>query len=161
MYNYRILILSILLFFSCEKNKTKSTEETTTLLYEVYAERSDFEKFLSFYDEDMVLEDFIFGERIEGKENFKAFFDWPNPKFQKLEDKALIVKDIIVNKNKAVVRGYFTPFKWGDYTSERMHFTTILEFNESGKIVKHQDWINYPSTLIDYNTRKNSNDWLK
>lgn len=161
MHTHRILFLLVLLFFSCQKNETASTEETTTLLYQIYAEREDFERFLSFYDEDMVLEDFIFGERIEGKETFKEFFDWPNPKFQKLEDKALVVKDITVQKNKAIIRGYFTPFKWGDYTSERMHFTTILEFNKAGKIIKHQDWINYPNTLIDYNKRKNSNDWLK
>ena len=74
MHTNRIFILLTLLFFSCEKNETASTAETTALLYGIYAERSDFEKFLSFYDEDMVLEDFIFGERIEGKESFKAFF---------------------------------------------------------------------------------------
>lgn len=161
MFKTQIFFLLSLLVLSCKKKETNSIEDTTVRLYEVYAARTDFEQFLSFYDNEMVLEDFIFGERIVGKANFRAFFDWPNPKFQLLEDSALVVEDITANGNKAIVRGYFKRFKWGDHTTERMHFTTILEFNADGKIVKHQDWINYPSSLIDYNKRKNSNDWLK
>ena len=161
MNRYLAYFFLIFIVVSCDKNKTQSTKEITTQLYKVYRERADFEKFLSFYDEDMILEDFIFGERIEGKENFKAFFDWPNPKFQKLEADALVVEDIIVEDSKAVVTGYFTSFKWGEYESKPMRFTTILEFNEAGKIIKHKDWINYHNTLIDYEKRKDSNDWLR
>ena len=41
-----------------------------------------------------------------------------------------------------------------------MHFTSILYFNESGKITKQIDWINYPNNLLDNNSRANSNRWL-
>ena len=159
---YTIGLLICLLFTTaCKETHKISVEEITLQWYDVYQERSDFEHFLSFYDEEMVLEDFIFGVRVEGRENFKAFFDWPNPNFKKLEDKTLVVTETVIDKNRAVLIGYFTPFKWGEVTSEAMHFTTILEFNESGKIIKQQDWFNYSNSLVNYDTRKNSNEWLK
>jgi hypothetical protein len=62
--------------------------------------------------------------------------------------------------NKVVTTGHFTAFKWGELEIEAMQFTSILTFNSSGKIIKQVDWINYPSYLVDYNNRKNSNKWI-
>lgn len=150
----------ILLFFISCHNQDSVIKQTVKDYYQTYQERNDFQKFLSFYDEEMILEDIIFGEKINGLEKFEEFFDWENPKFKKLSEKTLIVQEQIFDKNKVVTKGYFTPFKWGDYECESMNFTTILTFNENGKIIKHVDWINYPSTLIDYEKRKNSNEWI-
>jgi len=146
-------------FYSCHENDI-NTKQIIESYYQTYQDRNNFQKFLSFYDENIILEDIMFGEKIIGKEKFAEFFDWENPKFKKLEEKTLIIKEQIFDKNKVVTKGYFTPFKWGEYECEAMHFTTILTLNETGKIIKHVDWINYPSTLIDYEKRKNSNDWI-
>ena len=150
-----------MIFYSCSSPKSKHIEHIVEEYYKVYSERQDFEQFLGFYDEHMILEDIIFGERIIGKAAFRDFFDWENPNFQLLGDSCLIVSEQIIHGNQAITKGYFTPFRWGEYECEAMHFTSILTFNEDGKIVKHLDWINYPAGLIDYDKRKNANKWIK
>ena len=146
-------------------NSCTSTEpdisDTTKEYYSTYQERSDFDKFLNFYDENMVLEDIMLGERMVGKAAFASFFDWNNPKFQKLEAIALFVEQQIIQGKHVVTQGYFTSFKWGDTEVGTMYFTTILTFNDNGKIIKHVDWINYPNELVDYRNRKDSNSWIK
>lgn len=150
-----------LLFYSCKTNQSYSTQEIIEDYYQVFNERQAFEDFLDFYADSILLEDIINGDKIVGKQSLRDFFDWSNPDFECLEANSLYVLEQVVNKNKAVVKGYFTAFKWGDATFEAMHFTTILTLNESGKIVKQVDWINYPATLVNYNERKNSNEWIK
>lgn len=128
--------------------------------YQTYAEREDFEKFLSFYDSSIVLEDMIYGNRVTGIENFRAFFDWPNPNFESKDSVALVVINQVIDENTVVTEGYFTPFSWGGLDVEAMYFTMILTFNEEGKINRHVDWINYPEYLIDNSSKKNSNEWI-
>jgi hypothetical protein len=151
----------VLIFSSCSNKETNKTEKTVEDYYKIFNERRDLERFMSFYDENIVLEDMINGDRIVGKEELRNFFDWDNPDFQSLAGDKLIVNEKIIQENKAVVKGYFTKFKWNQTEFEAMHFTTLLTFDESGAIVQQVDWINYPSTLVDYNTRSNSNQWIK
>ena len=148
------------IFLACNNKPDNNTQKIAQEYYEVYSEREDFEQLMSFYDTSAVLEDHITGYRLVGKDSIRLFLDWPNPKFSKLEEKALVVEKIIVDERTAVVQGYFTPFTWGDITVEAMYFTTLLEFNRNGKIVKHTDWINYPNDLLNYENRKNSNAWI-
>ncbi len=42
-----------------------------------------------------------------------------------------------------------------------MHFTTLLTVNEAGQIIRQVDWINYPASLVNYNERNNSNEWIQ
>lgn len=154
-------ILILLIFSACQSQQDSSIDKSVDDFYRVFSQRQDFEQFLSFYAEDIVLEDMVNGDKIEGKEAMRNFFDWTNPNFELLGENALVVLEKVIDKNKAVVKGYFTPFRWGEAEFEAMHFTTILTFNESGKIIKQVDWINYPATLVDYSNRKNSNDWIK
>ncbi len=154
---YLLVLVSILL--GCSQSEELNLQPVVDDYYKTYAERENFDKFLAFYDSSMVLEDMIFGEKIEGLENFKAFFDWPNPNFELKDSVALVVRDQVIGISDVITSGYFTPFSWGDVEVETMQFTTILTFNKEGKIIKHVDWINYPSYLIDYETRKNSNEW--
>jgi hypothetical protein len=137
------------------------TKNIVSDFYKVYAQRSNFEQFLSYYSEDAILEDIINGDKIEGKAALKSFFDWSNPNFKKNKVTTLVVSEQIIDGNKAVVKGYFTPFQWGTASFEAMHFTTILTFNAAGKIIKQVDWINYPANLIDYSKRKNANEWIE
>lgn len=162
MSSFKLIIVIFAFLFSCKSNSSNNHDLKYTIdeYYQTYAERQDFEKFLAFYDSSMVLEDIVFGERIEGLANFRAFFDWSNPIFELQDSVALIVTDQIIEKNDVVTSGYFTPFTWGGIDVEAMHFTTILRFNTEGKIIQHVDWINYPSYLINYESRKNSNEWI-
>lgn len=160
MKNLLFLVIILVGILGCDQPGKVDLMEITTRYHQTYAERSDFQKFLSFYADTMVLEDIVFGERIEGREELARFFDWENPGFSLRDSVAIVVADQIIEGEKAVIQGYFTPFTWDGMDVEAMHFTTILEFNEAGKIIKHIDWINYPAYLIDYEKRKNSNLWI-
>ena len=159
IYIYILLGLGLI---SCS-NPEKSADYTKIIqsYYKTYQKRDDFKKFLDFYAEDMVLEDMITGDKIKGKKALEKFFDWENPDFVKLDSNTLIITEQIIDQNKVVTKGYFTPFGWGNLEFEAMYFTTILTLNSKGKIVKQVDWINYPNNLLDYSKRKNSNQWIK
>ncbi|WP_422351465.1 nuclear transport factor 2 family protein [Flagellimonas sp.] len=160
LFFWLIMVLNIPLS-SCQTEEPNPNKEIVAEFFKVFNKRQDFERFLDFYNDTAVLEDIINGDRIEGKQALRSFFDWSNPDFELVEESSLVVKEITVDDNRVVVSGYFTPFKWGDTEFEAMHFTTLLTLNESGKIIKQVDWINYPSNLVNYNTRKNSNTWLR
>lgn len=152
-------ILSICLF-----SRTCFTQDISSITaeyYQTYQLHQNFEAFMSFYDGDIILEDIIFGVRIEGKDDLYDFFDWNVPNFEILDTVALVVESQIIQENQVVSSGYFTKFNWQGTNVEAIHFTTILTFNQAGKIIKQVDWINYPSYLADYDIRQNSNDWLK
>ncbi len=150
----------LILLFACTSAE-RDISDITADYYRTYEERSDFDTFLSFYDKDMVLEDIMLGERIIGRDSFALFFDWNNPKFAKKESTALRVEKQIIQGKQVVTQGYFTPFRWGETEVSAMYFTTILTFNEKGKIIRHVDWINYPNNLLDYDNRKDANLWIK
>lgn len=116
--------------------------------------------FLDFYDENMVLEDMVSGDRKVGKEEFAEFFNWDHPSFMLLDSVSMVIENQIIDGYEVVTQGHFTPFKWDSTRVDAMHFTSILTFNQKGKIIKQVDWINYPSYLIDYQKRKDSNSWI-
>lgn len=128
--------------------------------FQVYQEKRDFNKFMNFYAEEAVLLDMINGDKIVGRKNIKEFFQWDNPNIEKNDSGNLFIEEQIAEDKVVVTKGYFRTFKWQGEQVEAMNFITILHFDENGLIAKQEDWINYPSTLIDYNSRKNSNEWI-
>jgi len=155
------LLIFGLFFNACSIEKDSAIERIVDDYYKTYNKRQDIDKFIKFYDNDILLEDIINGDRIEGKIELRSFLDWKNPNFKILESNSLRITEKIIKENKAVIKGYFTKFQWGEHEFESMHFTTILTFNDSYKIIKQVDWINYPTDLVNYNERKNSNKWIK
>ncbi len=160
--NIRIVVVFLMLLFSsCSTQQNgPNIQNIVSEYYQVYQERNDFQKFLDYYDEAVVLEDIILGERVFTKVELEKFFDWENASFAKRDSVALVITEQIVEEKQVVSKGYFTPFTWNDSTFEAMHFTTLLTFNEKGKIQKQVDWINYPSSLLNYSSRKKSNEWI-
>lgn len=157
-----IFLFSIALtIFSCAKKNDNNIRTIVQDYCETYQERSDFEKFLSFYDENIILEDIMLGEKKMGKKALTSFFNWDDPNFKKKEAKSCIISNQIIEGNQVVIKGYFTPFAWGEQVFNAMHFTSFLTFNKTRKIVKQVDWINYPSNLLDYGNRKDSNEWIQ
>lgn len=155
------LVLLGLLLSSCSFEKDSTIERIVDDYYKTYNKRQNIEKFIEFYDGDILFEDIINGDKIHGKTELRNFLDWGNTNFRTLKSNSLIITERIIDENKAVIKGYFTEFQWGEREFESMHFTTILIFNESDKIIKQVDWVNYPADLVNYNKRKNSNDWIK
>jgi hypothetical protein len=161
MRGYVFLSLLTLGAISCGTDERESVRDTVLEFYQVYGERKDAARFLAFYAEEAVLEDIVNGDSIVGRRALATFFDWSNPEFKSLSNRAVVVDEVIVEGSKAVVKGHFTRFQWGGTAFEAMHFTTWLTFNKQGMIIRQVDWINYPSTLVDYSARKNSNAWIK
>ena len=157
---FTLLIIGLCLS-NCSTDKDHALESIIEEYFETYDKRQDLDKFLDYYDNNIVFEDIINGDMIIGKSNLRNFLDWGNPNFKMLESNSLKITEKIIQENKAAIKGYFTKFQWGENEFEAMHFTTILVFNDSGKIIKQVDWINYPANLVDYNKRKNSNEWIK
>lgn len=159
--NQAMMLTFILLIFNACSKFDDSIEESINKYYQVYNRREDIDSFMDFYDDAIVFEDIINGDRIYGKKNLRDFFDWDNDSFKTLDSNRLVISEKVIQNNKCVVKGYFTPFKWGQTEFEAMHFTTILTFNESKKIIKQVDWMNYPASLVNYSERKNSNSGIK
>lgn len=155
---YIAVSLLLLLLVACSEQS--ALNETIKAYYEHYNERTNYEGFMDFYTDSVILEDMVSGEQIKGIKALQAFLDWTNPEYSKLDQNTLIIEEQIIENNRVVTQGYFTPFKWGDTTFEAMQFTSILTFNKDGKIVKQVDWINYPNNLLNYDKRLNSNDWI-
>lgn len=125
-----------------------------------YAARSDVDALLDYHADSVELRDYVAGERVRGIDALQEFFDWSNPSYRMRDSVALVVDDILVESHRAVVTGYFTPFSWDGVPVEAMHFTTLLTFDAEQRIALQEDWINYPSGLLDYGSRSNSNDWI-
>lgn len=158
----KYLLLLLILLISCStKEKEPQYKKIVDEYYAIYQKRQDFEKFLSYYSKDIVLEDMVNGDRILGIENLKEFLDWENPNFTLQDSVALIINQQFIQNNTVLTQGYFTPFTWSETSVEAMQFSTTLTLNEQGKIIHQIDWINYPSNVVDYSKRKNSNDWIK
>lgn len=158
IYSFYAILMTM--FCGACMPKTNEVESLVKEYYEVFNERKNIEEFLSFYADSIVLEDLVNGDRVVGKAALRNFYDWENSNYKSLDENSLEVFEQIVQEKQAVVKGYFTPFEWEGMVFEAMHFTTILTFDAAGKIIRQVDWINYPSSLVDYNQRKNSNDWL-
>lgn len=156
-----LFAIGLCVFLGYNSMNKKSIQGIVDSYYETYQQRTDWQGFLNFYAEDVVLLDYVGGYKIEGKTTFAQFFNWPDARFKKGAANALEITSQTLTENTVTTQGYFTPFSWGDIQVEAMQFTTILEFNGDGKIAKHTDWINYPGYLIDYMTKVNSNDWIE
>ncbi len=118
-----------------------------------YAARDDWPGFVALFADDLVFEDPLANMSLVSREEFKAFYHWPDPSFSKHPDypQTLVLEDLIVQGNRSIGSGYFTPFKYQGFTyaeDEPMRFTIWLTWSDDGKITKQIDWIDYPDELL-------------
>ena len=152
-YGLLLFLLSACATYHKKKMHGPKTEVSAQVFFKTYADRSDWEGFLSLYDEDMIFQDIILRKNLQGKEAFRAFYNWPDSLFSKHPDypKTLVLEELVANDGAAVGKGYFTPFYYAGVLYEdweHMRFTMILHFNEKGKITKHVDWVEYPPAFL-------------
>ena len=112
--------------------------------FEVYQQRSDFEALMSFYAEDAQFEDLIYGHFAGNKSAIRSFLNWNDGKFSLAPGRlALKVDSLIEQDNLVVARGHFSEFSYNNQSFGPWRFVILLEFNDSGYIVRETDWINY------------------
>lgn len=123
--------------------------------FETYAERSDWNKFCSYYREDVLFKDITLQLELDSLWKFKRFYKWDEEgdRFQKLfpEQKHLELQSLIVEGNTVAAKGNVNPFYYDGSlidTEWGMEFTIWLHFDEDLKIIEQIDWMEYdPGTL--------------
>lgn len=137
-----------------EKVRAQAVKATATEFFKTYAERSDWEKLLSFYRKDLVFEDVLLQLRLDSLWQFERFYDWPDTNFRKLYpgQPSLEVEHLLVDDSTAIAAGYFTPFYWYGQLIEPdwgMQFQMVLHFDDDLRIKKQVDWIEYDDATLE------------
>lgn len=157
----RMVLLTVslcVLGFSCEPSSPEQPTDTNEILRLVvndyistYQARDDWHKFLSFYSDSLYFLDVNLRTAFQDKEGFAAFYDWPNPNFEKTapEQLTFTVEDLIVADHTAIIKGRFLPFYWqGELKEWTELFTIWLHFDDDWKIVRQYDFIKYPKIFL-------------
>ena len=114
------------------------------LFFDVYAERTDFERFMAFYADDAILEDLIYGHIAQGKSEIRAFLNWNDGKFALSNGAtAMRVNKLHADGRYVYAQGVFNAFSYSGKPHGPWRFLIALEFNREGQIIRHIDWINY------------------
>ena len=160
MKNLLLLLATMVTLSACiptekPQGRQAQIESKTRDYFVTYAERKDFSKLLSFYNEDMIFHDVALQLRLDSLWKFERFYNWNDTlgNFRVAEPggPALIVDHLLANDSLAVVQGRFTPFYYyGQLVDPPTGFemTIWLEFDENLKIIKHTDWIEYPPSMM-------------
>ncbi|MGI9515874.1 MAG: hypothetical protein ACR2NP_02410 [Pirellulaceae bacterium] len=153
------VILIVWLLAGCAQPFTQEVDitsqpnvrEAAEAYFATYAERKDWDHFLSFYDADLKFEDQRLRMQLDDKQAFSEFYNWPDERFRLADPDgpALVVDELAVDGNTAVARGRFMPFYWDEQLQDWPgEFVIWLTFNEARKIVGQRDYIPYPKSLL-------------
>lgn len=157
---YLFIALSIIILFqNCKTEKTSPTreeqvEQTAKDFFATFSEREDWEKFCSFYREDLYFEDLSLQIKLDSFWKFKRFYNWEAEGFKKLtpNQEHLSIESLVVNDSIAVARGHLNPFYYhGELIDEEwgMEFTIWLYFDENLKIKRQIDWMEYAPEVYE------------
>lgn len=143
----KAIILIILCMVLCNAQATKKNtytlHEIGSDFFKLYAERKDFEYFMSFYAADAVLEDIVYGNYIVSQNEIKKFLNWKNKSYKNINKNTLVVQKQVIMGNTMVTEGYFTEFSYDNKKMGPWRFIIWLEFDKTNKIIREVDWINY------------------
>ncbi|MEM1257334.1 MAG: hypothetical protein AAGH81_02310 [Bacteroidota bacterium] len=142
--------------------------------FETFAERSNWEKFCSFYSANVHFKDITLQLELDSLWKLKRFYKWDEEgdRFRKMapEQKHLNLQSLVVEGNTATGKGHLNPFYYDGQlinTDWGMEFTIWLRFDEDLKIIEQVDWMEYdPFTLESTIDRCRKNgfeaipDWL-
>ena len=155
--------LFLLFFTGCrDKESIPSISHTQKVkakaedFFETFSDRTDWDKFCSFYREDLEFEDVILQIRLDSLWKFKRFYKWDEEgdRFRKLskDQPHLTVHTLVVDKNVAVARGHVNPFYYDNQLIDvewGMDFTIWLYFDNDLKISRQVDWFEYDSNVLE------------
>ncbi|CAM4042298.1 nuclear transport factor 2 family protein [Pseudoalteromonas byunsanensis] len=149
-----LFIFSILFLNACAVHTSEpSLEQIVNRYLEVFKKRTDFDKFLSFYDENAQLEDMVYGHYAAGRAEIEKFYAWPQSRVTVLDNKPLFtIEQKVIDKQQrvAIVSGQFHRFEYGGENLGPWRFLIKLQFGEQGLITYQQDWINYtPKAMVN------------
>lgn len=139
-----------------EPSRAEQVEERAQDFFDTFADRTDWEKLCSFYQEDMRFHDVTLQLHLDSLWKFKRFYQWDQEgdRFQKLspDQQHLAVESLLANDSVAVARGRVNPFYYDGYlidTEWGMDFTIWLYFDEDLQITKQIDWMEYDPSVLE------------
>ena len=141
-----LTILFIIILSACSSRDKNNNELSYVVesFFNVYSQRNDFERLISFYDNNAQFEDIIYGASFKSKAEIKGFLAWDKGEFQLLSgERILTVTKQVLDKNIAVTEGFFHEFSYDGQKLGPWLFVIVQEFNTQNKIIKQTDWINY------------------
>ena len=159
---------------SAVPTRQQAVEQKAREFFTTFAQRHDWDKFCSFYREDLEFQDIILQIQLDSLWQFKRFYNWDGEagNFRKLtpDQPHLTLETLVANEEVAVARGHLNPFYYYDKlvdTDWGMDFTIWLYFDEDLLIRKQVDWFEYDAAALDgilSHYRKNGAgalpDWL-
>lgn len=149
------------LLFACQNPESQTTyeikvREQAAEFFKTFAARSDWEKFCSYYREDVKFQDIILQLDLDSLWQLKRFYRWDEEgeRFEKLsaEQEHLDVEVLVVDNNMAVARGHLNPFYYDGNlidTDWGMEFTIWLYFDDKLNIIRQIDWFEYDSYTLE------------
>ena len=156
------LIVILLAVTNCNQTKIaqdddfeQRTRDRAQEFFETFSERNDWDKFCSFYREDVHFKDITLQLDLDSLWKLKRFYKWDEEgdRFKKMfpGQKHLTLQSLVVEGNTVAGKGHINPFyydgvlvnsDWG------MEFTIWLRFDDNLKIIEQIDWMEYdPGTL--------------
>ncbi|WP_235839725.1 nuclear transport factor 2-like protein [Cognaticolwellia mytili] len=141
-----LITFTIILFSGCA-SVTQNHNELLQIVgdyFNVYSQRDDFKRFMSFYADNAQFEDIIYGASFETKQEIKEFLDWERGEFSVPSDERILtITTQVLEGNTAITQGFFHEFNYDGKKLGPWLFVIIQEFNPQNKIIKQTDWINY------------------
>lgn len=129
-------------------NIKEKLKAITNGYYMAYNEHS-VEKIVRFYADDAVLFDEKLNHTVSGKENFKRIatdaFNGPSKIYKNLFFKVYGMEQ---QDYTMIVRGEMQNIEWQNGYFQNWKFTTYIDFNEAGKIIKQRDVVDYPEDVL-------------
>ncbi len=153
----------LLITNSCHQTKTahandfeQAARDKALEYFETFAERSDWDKFCSFYREDLHFKDITLQLDLDSLWKFKRFYKWDEEedRFKKMypEQKHLNLQSLVVEGNTVAGKGHLNPFYYDGAlvnTEWGMEFTIWLRFDENLKIIEQIDWMEYDAVTLE------------
>jgi hypothetical protein len=146
LFRFVVTIPTLIVVTACSSSNYQhpSIEQVAQEYFETYAERSNFDQFMVFYDDAAELRDIVYGNYLPNKMAIQGFLDWNRGTFKPITgDKILTITQQVREANTVVTQGYFHAFEYDGALLGPWLFSITLEFNDAGKIIKQTDWINY------------------
>lgn len=169
-----ILIVLLLITNSCiqtnsadSSNFEHSVRNEAINYFDTFSERSDWDKFLSFYREDVRFKDITLQLELDSLWKFKRFYKWDEEgdRFKKLypEQEHLNIQSLVVEGNTVAAKGHLNPFYYDGTLIDSdwgMEFTIWLTFDENLKIIEQNDWMEYDAGTLENTIQRINNNGI-
>lgn len=99
---------------------------------------------MSFYADNAVLHDIVYGNNLKNKAEIERFFAWDKGEFSVIDNNLVLsITRQNIDNNRVITEGVFHQFSYNNETFGPWMFIMIHEFDQNNKIIQQTDWINY------------------